>query len=191
MVDAFAPKPDDRLDRRAFWELRHARLRLALAENELAWAQEAMTSGYINPAAALEILNATMDERHGDTAMSRIPASAEELQRMYERSRTDRLTTSPTSLRSPSRRASRREPWPEPDPLLLRRGRRPPVPFPDKVLAPEWDQWVHDTAKSAGAPPDYVAAAPFVGYGSGRRQCSRRFAVGGVERTGNPVDRAS
>jgi len=50
------------------------------------------------------------------------------------------------------------EPWPEPDSSLLRRGRRRPVAFPEKVLAPEWDQWVRDTAKSAGAPPDYVAA---------------------------------
>jgi hypothetical protein len=31
------------------------------------------------------------------------------------------------------------------------------LPFPDKVLAPEWDRWIRDTAKSAGAPPDYVA----------------------------------
>ena len=49
------------------------------------------------------------------------------------------------------------EPWPAPDPLLLRRSRRPPVPFPDKVLAPEWDRWIRDTAMAAGAPPDYVA----------------------------------
>jgi len=65
VVEAFAPQPDDRLDRRAFWELRHARLRLAIAENEIAWAQEAMVSGYLNPEAALQILDDTMDEIGG------------------------------------------------------------------------------------------------------------------------------
>lgn len=65
VIAGFAPKPDDRIDRRAFWELRHARLRLALAENELAWAQEALVGGYINASAALEILDATMDDLAG------------------------------------------------------------------------------------------------------------------------------
>lgn len=65
VIEAFAPKPDDRVHRRAFWELRHARLRLALAENELAWAQEALVGGYINAPAALEILDATMDDIAG------------------------------------------------------------------------------------------------------------------------------
>lgn len=61
VFDSFAPKPDDRLDRRVWWEIRAWRLRLALAENELAWAQEAMTSGYINASGALEVLNEVMD----------------------------------------------------------------------------------------------------------------------------------
>ena len=118
-----------------------------------------MTSGYIDPAAALEILNVAMDDVAGVEAMNRIPASAEELQSMYERSRTqaapeDLPDFSPTPF---TPRVAPEEPWPEPDPLLLRRSRRPPVPFPDKVLATEWDQWMRDTAKSAGAPPDYVA----------------------------------
>ncbi len=65
VVDAFAPKPEDRVDRRAFWEIRHARLRLALAENELCWAQEAMVAGYLNPEAALQILDETMDDIAG------------------------------------------------------------------------------------------------------------------------------
>jgi hypothetical protein len=59
--DTFTPKADARLDRRVWWELRHARLRLALAENELAWAQEALVSGYIDPGAALEILDGAME----------------------------------------------------------------------------------------------------------------------------------
>ncbi len=46
-------------------ELRHGRIRLALAENELLWAEQAVVAGFMNPAAALEILNVTFDQLAG------------------------------------------------------------------------------------------------------------------------------
>ncbi|RWQ83459.1 MAG: hypothetical protein EOS85_11575 [Mesorhizobium sp.] len=49
---------DWRQRHRAFWELRHARLRLALAENDLASAQAELLAGG-DPAVALEVLEET------------------------------------------------------------------------------------------------------------------------------------
>ena len=63
--DRLPHSSDSALTRRAYWELRHGRIRLAMAENELAWAQEALISGHINPGAALQILDETMDELCG------------------------------------------------------------------------------------------------------------------------------
>jgi hypothetical protein len=51
--------------RLAWWELRHARLRLAIAENDLAWAAEALAAGHMPPETALAILDDTMDELRG------------------------------------------------------------------------------------------------------------------------------
>jgi hypothetical protein len=53
-------------DVRVWWELRHARLRLALAENDIAWAQEALAGGNINTEAALALLDQALDEIVGD-----------------------------------------------------------------------------------------------------------------------------
>jgi hypothetical protein len=53
------------LQRRVFWELRHARLRLALAENDLAWAQELLVAGSIAPDDALTLLDEMMDDLCG------------------------------------------------------------------------------------------------------------------------------
>lgn len=65
VVEASTPKPEDRIDRRVFWELRHARLRLAIAENDIAWAQEALVSGFINPDGALQVLDEAMEDVAG------------------------------------------------------------------------------------------------------------------------------
>ncbi len=65
VVESDSPKAEDRIHRCVFWELRHARLRLAIAENELAWAQEALVHGYISATAALQILDTTMDDISG------------------------------------------------------------------------------------------------------------------------------
>jgi hypothetical protein len=51
---------------RALSELRHGRVRLALAENELAWAQAALASGHITISAALDILDITFENLSGD-----------------------------------------------------------------------------------------------------------------------------
>lgn len=53
-------------DSRVWWELRHARLRLALAENDIAWAQAALAGGNINTDAALALLDHALDEIVGD-----------------------------------------------------------------------------------------------------------------------------
>lgn len=59
-------RPDDRaLASRAWWELRHGRLRLALAENELQWAQVALAAGDLKPSATLQILDDVFDELAG------------------------------------------------------------------------------------------------------------------------------
>lgn len=50
---------------RAFWELRHARLRLAIAENDLAWAQDLLVVGDIAPDVALSILDEVLDDVAG------------------------------------------------------------------------------------------------------------------------------
>lgn len=55
-----------RADHQIWWELRHARLRLALAENDIAWAQEALAGGKINTDAALAVLDQAFDEIIGD-----------------------------------------------------------------------------------------------------------------------------
>ncbi|MEP0322770.1 hypothetical protein [Bauldia litoralis] len=55
-----------RADHQVWWELRHARLRLALAENNIAWAQEALAGGNINTDAALAVLDLTFAEIVGD-----------------------------------------------------------------------------------------------------------------------------
>jgi hypothetical protein len=55
----------DALRRRVFWELRHARLRLALAENDLAWAQELLVSRGITPGVALRILDEVFEDLAG------------------------------------------------------------------------------------------------------------------------------
>lgn len=56
------------LSARVWWELRHGRIRLALAENELAWAQQALVAGFINPDGALEVLDEAMGEIVGDAS---------------------------------------------------------------------------------------------------------------------------
>lgn len=55
----------DTIARRAFWELRHARLRLAVAENDLAWAQELLVDGSIAPGVALNILDEILEDIGG------------------------------------------------------------------------------------------------------------------------------
>ena len=67
-VAAGPPNEPRRLDakgRRVFWELRHARLRLAIAENDIAWAQELLVVGDIAPGIALEILDEVLDDVAG------------------------------------------------------------------------------------------------------------------------------
>ena len=51
----------DQLVRRTLIELRIGRIRLAMAEAELMWAQQSLADGTLNVPAALEILDATMD----------------------------------------------------------------------------------------------------------------------------------
>jgi hypothetical protein len=62
------PNADRALSAQVWWELRHGRLRLALAENELAWAQQALVAGFINPDSALEVLDEAMAEIVGDAS---------------------------------------------------------------------------------------------------------------------------
>jgi len=50
---------------RAWLELRYARIRLALAENNLALVQTCLGAGHFTPAAALEFLDDVMDELAG------------------------------------------------------------------------------------------------------------------------------
>lgn len=58
--------PGDRARSARVWlELRHGRLRLALAENELAWAQQALDAGHIPPETALAVLDAAFDDLAG------------------------------------------------------------------------------------------------------------------------------
>jgi hypothetical protein len=57
--------PNDQVTRRVFWELRHARLRLALAENDLAWTQELLVGGEIAAGFALQILDDVLDDVGG------------------------------------------------------------------------------------------------------------------------------
>ena len=59
------PRCLDAKTHRIFWEVRHARLRLALAENDLAWAQQLLVAGEIAPEQVLIILHETMDELCG------------------------------------------------------------------------------------------------------------------------------
>ena len=54
------PKRRDPAARRIWWEIRRARLQLALAENELAWAHEALISGRLNATGALRVLDETL-----------------------------------------------------------------------------------------------------------------------------------
>jgi hypothetical protein len=63
--EASTAKREVRVASRVWWELRHARCRLALAECELAWAQAALTDGYMNASAALEILDSVMESIAG------------------------------------------------------------------------------------------------------------------------------
>ncbi len=49
--------------------------------------------------------------------------------------------------------------WPELDASLLEDRRAPVPPFPLHVLPQPWRDWVADTARSTGAPADYVAQA--------------------------------
>ena len=53
--------------------------------------------------------------------------------------------------------ASGSKAWPDPDPAFLRSARRPAPPLPDGEIFGPWHRWICDAAKSAGAPPDYVA----------------------------------
>jgi hypothetical protein len=48
-------------------------------------------------------------------------------------------------------------PWAEPDPAILRRGRRLPPPLPGEEIFGPWNQWIRDAADGAGVPRDYVA----------------------------------
>ncbi len=59
------PKMHDTLCRRVFLELSHARIRLALAANEIAWAQELLQNGEVKPKGALQILDEAMDRLCG------------------------------------------------------------------------------------------------------------------------------
>jgi hypothetical protein len=49
--------------------------------------------------------------------------------------------------------------WPEIDASLLEDGRAAVPPFPVDLLPQPWRDWVSDTARSTGAPADYVAQA--------------------------------
>jgi hypothetical protein len=49
--------------------------------------------------------------------------------------------------------------WPEIEPSLIEDGRASVPAFPLDVLPQPWRDWVADTARSAGAPADYVALA--------------------------------
>jgi hypothetical protein len=49
--------------------------------------------------------------------------------------------------------------WPPIDASVLQAGRSPVPEFPVALLPRPWRDWVADTARSAGAPPDYVAQA--------------------------------
>jgi hypothetical protein len=49
-------------------------------------------------------------------------------------------------------------PWGEPDMGVLRLHRRPPPPFPIKVLGPAWGRWTNNAADAAACPIDYVVA---------------------------------
>ena len=55
----------DTMGRRVFWELRHARLRLAIAENDIAWAQDLLVGGGIAPEAALVMLEEIIEDVAG------------------------------------------------------------------------------------------------------------------------------
>jgi hypothetical protein len=48
--------------------------------------------------------------------------------------------------------------WSEPDMTVLRLQRRPPPPFPLKVLGKPWADWVTEGAGAASCPVDYVVA---------------------------------
>jgi hypothetical protein len=48
--------------------------------------------------------------------------------------------------------------WQDPDLGVLDQNRRPPVQFPVELFGPWWSKWVTETAASAAAAPDYVAA---------------------------------
>lgn len=62
--------------------------------------------------------------------------------------------------RSSSVHSLGREIWPDPDLSIVSPDRDAPPPFPgEAVFGPRWNEWLLDTAKATGAPPDYVAAA--------------------------------
>lgn len=47
--------------------------------------------------------------------------------------------------------------WLKPDPLFLKRGRRPAPPLPGDEIFGTWDPWICDAAEMTGVPRDYVA----------------------------------
>ena len=47
--------------------------------------------------------------------------------------------------------------WPDMDPSLVEERRRDAPPFPIDLMPAPWQAWIADTARSAGAPADYVA----------------------------------
>jgi hypothetical protein len=55
----------DAMGCRVFWELRHARLRLAIAESDIGWAQELLVGGNVAPDVALMMLDAIMEDVAG------------------------------------------------------------------------------------------------------------------------------
>lgn len=58
-----------------------------------------------------------------------------------------------------------KNPWPEPDLVLLGTGRRPAPAFPLPLLGP-WAEWVGKKANAASAPADYVGVALLVSVGA-------------------------
>ncbi len=64
-IEASRPKPEDRVDLRVAWEVRHAILRLELARNELCWVFDLLLAGHINPDAVIQVLDETMDNLAG------------------------------------------------------------------------------------------------------------------------------